>query len=120
MGRPGTWQKGQSGNPGGKNKLVAELRERCLDAVDAKVIAAWRDELEERPREVVTQLGPITVTCRGPYWVKCSELLAAYGIGKPVQPTESKVDVVHHNARDLTRDQLDARIAELEGANVEH
>lgn len=114
------WTKGgPSPNPSGRPKLVDELRQRALKAVDAKVIEAWIDELEERPRQVVTQVGPVTVVCKGPNWVKCSELLAAYGMGKPVQPTESSVSVEIRDARQLSRDQLMA-IAASEGAEQHH
>lgn len=64
-GRP--FQPGQSGNPGGRPKLREHVRERAANAVDEYVVDAWI-------REVVEQ---------GEDWVKCSELLAAYGIGKP-------------------------------------
>jgi hypothetical protein len=62
-----SWKKGQSGNPGGRPKLAAHLRKRCREVVDADVVDAWA-------KEVKTQ---------GPYWVRCSELLAAYGYGPP-------------------------------------
>ncbi len=86
-----SWSKGQSGNPGGRPKLVDALRERALKAVDEKILEAWIDECTEREREVMTLEGPVVVVERGKNWVKCSELLAAYGMGKPVQPTENKM-----------------------------
>lgn len=116
----GKFAPGNRANPGGRPKIVDELRQRALRAVDEKVLAAWEDELEERDRQVVTQVGAITVFCKGPNWVKCSELLAAYGLGKPVQPVESKVEVTVSDTRQMTTAQLDARIAELEGSHVEH
>lgn len=64
------FKKGQSGNPGGRPKVAAELKARCLKAVDEKVIKAWIAEID----------------AMGDHWVKCSELLAAYGLGKPTQP----------------------------------
>ena len=80
---------------GGRPKLVDELRQRALRAVDEHVMAYWLDEVQERPREVMTSDGPITMVCRGSHAAKCSELLAAYGMGKPVQPVESKVEMTH-------------------------
>lgn len=66
----GGFKPGQSGNPGGRAKLSQELRDRALKAVDDVIMAAWLDEVETR----------------GPNWAKCSELIAAYGLGKPTQP----------------------------------
>lgn len=48
------------------------LRDRCRKAVDELVLAAWENEVR---------------TC-GPHWVRCSELLAAYGYGKPKERLE--------------------------------
>lgn len=66
----GSFKKGQSGNPSGKPKLDREFRDRCRKAVDEKVIDAWINEVE----------------CMGTNWLKASELLAAYGYGRPTQP----------------------------------
>lgn len=66
------FKPGQSGNPGGRPKNSPILRERCQRAVDEHVVDAWVNE-------VVTQ---------GPDWVKCSELLAAYGYNKPASAKE--------------------------------
>jgi hypothetical protein len=68
----GKFVKGQSGNPGGRPKLINELRERALKAVDEVVLKYWRDQVETD----------------GPNAAKCSELLAAYGLGKPSQQVE--------------------------------
>lgn len=67
-----TFVKGQSGNPGGRVKLPEAFRDRCKRAVDEHVIDAWIEEVESR----------------GDNWVKCSELLSAYGLGKPAQSIE--------------------------------
>lgn len=66
------WKPGQSGNPAGRPKLHALVRERAAKAVDEHVVEAWIAE----------------VRSRGEDWVKCSELLAAYGIGKPSSAPE--------------------------------
>lgn len=70
--RPGTFPKGKSGNPNGRPKIIEELRARCLKAVNDKVIAAWENEVDSL----------------GNNWIKASELLAAYGLGKPSQAVE--------------------------------
>lgn len=64
-GRP--FEPGKSGNPGGRPKTAQQFRARARAAVDEHVIEAWEDE----------------VTNRGPAWLRASELLAAYGYGKP-------------------------------------
>lgn len=100
--------------------MAHELRERALKAVDELVFAAWIDECTEREREIETAVGPIVVKSKGPNWVKCSELLANYGLGKPIQPTESKIEVTHHDAREMTRERLLAIAAGEEAEHVEH
>lgn len=64
--------KGQSGNPTGRPKVVEEFKERCRRAVDERVISAWISEVESL----------------GDSWLKASELLAAYGYGRPAQSVE--------------------------------
>lgn len=64
--------KGQSGNPNGRPKIVDAFRDKARKAVDEHVLSAWIHE----------------VGTMGEEWVRCSELLAAYGYGKPSQPVE--------------------------------
>ena len=67
------WKKGDpSPNPSGRPKENVEFLARCKSAVDKYVIDAWLVEVEHF----------------GPNWMKASELLAAYGYGKPTQRLE--------------------------------
>ena len=68
-GRP--FEKGNKGGPG-RSKIDQDFRARARKAVDEHVLSAWIAEVEAQGKE----------------WVKCSELLAAYGYGKPSQPVE--------------------------------
>lgn len=80
------FKPGQSGNPAGRPKIAEEFRQKARKAVDEHVLSAWVDELEVKPREVITVAGPVDVVARGKEWMRASELLAAYGYGKPSQP----------------------------------
>ena len=83
------WKKGESGNPGGRPKVLAKLKERALKAVDEHVIDAWIDEVEGKERLVeLSDGGHTTEVKRGKEWVRCSELLASYAMGKPKQMVE--------------------------------
>lgn len=62
-------------NPGGRPKVPPEFKRRCSDFTDTHVLAAWEQE----------------VIGRGEHWLKASELLAAYGKGRPTQAVEVKV-----------------------------
>jgi hypothetical protein len=73
------------------------MRKRCRDIVDAKVIAKWEAEIDEG----------------GPAWVKCSELLAAYGYGKPKDVGGADDDAKPNPLEGLTPEQI-AALAELE------
>lgn len=75
------WKKGVSGNPAGRAKVDVEFRLKCRAKVDEKVFARWVKEIEEE----------------GPNWLRCSELLAAYGYGKPT----AEVKFTHEKARPL-------------------
>lgn len=70
----GKFKPGQSGNPGGRPKTADEFKAKARAAADEHVIQAWIDE----------------VLSRGKDWLRASENLAAYGHGKPVQPTDNK------------------------------
>lgn len=68
------FKKGQSGNPNGRPKVAEEFREGCRRILDAKVLKRWEREIDED----------------GPDWVKASELIAGYAVGKPSQAVEHK------------------------------
>jgi hypothetical protein len=76
------FQKGQSGNPGGRAKENPAFKARCRAAVDAECVQRWIDEVRDG----------------GEQWVKCSELLAAYGYGKPSQTLEIDGTVKHEHS----------------------
>jgi hypothetical protein len=88
----GGFKPGRSGNPDGRPKVAAEFRQRARKAVDDHVIAAWIAEVE----------------AQGEHWVKCSELLAAYGYGKPTQPME-------HSGPDGAPAFIDVRFIDAKG-----
>jgi len=72
-GKSGAWKKGgPSPNPGGRPKIAEAFRDRARKAVDETVLSAWIREVETL----------------GDEWVRCSELLAAYGYGKPSSAPE--------------------------------
>lgn len=72
------WQKGaESPNPGGRPKVVEEFKLRARRVVDEHVLEMWEKEVSKKGKD----------------WVKCSELLVAYGYGRPTQSLEAAVDV---------------------------
>lgn len=73
-----TFKKGQSGNPLGRALEKMHYVKRCRDVVDRYVIAAWEQE----------------VINKGENWVKCSELLAGYALGKPHQAQDITVTAI--------------------------
>ena len=72
----------------GRPKVAEEFRERAKKAVDEVVFRAWLEECEERERTVITPAGPFEIVQRGKEWMRASELLAAFGYGKPAQTVE--------------------------------
>lgn len=72
---------GHTANPGGRPRLASELRAKALKAVDEHVIDAWIAEVRDR----------------GDEWLKCSELLAAYGLGKPKEAAADGGDGTTHS-----------------------
>lgn len=85
--------KGQSGNPAGRPKVNELFRDRARKAVDEHVLEAWVAEVESQ----------------GEHWVRCSELLAAYGYGKPSSAPED-LQAVKDSGRGgltlLTREEI--------------
>ncbi len=96
-GRP--FQPGQSGNPAGRSKVALEFRARARAAVDEHVFEAWEEE----------------VKTRGPSWLRASELLAAYGYGKP-STVDDEGDVPYRPFEGFTTEQL---LAIVKGEPVE-
>ena len=87
--RKGGFPKGKSGNPSGRPKVVEEFRERARKAVDEHVLQKWVDE----------------VVNNGEHWMRASEMLAAYGYGKPPSAPEDN-DAVRESGRvPLTREE---------------
>lgn len=70
---------GNNANPSGRPKVVQEFKARCQKAVTETVLEKWIAEVESG----------------GENWVKCSELLANYGMGKPAQAVELGGKVEH-------------------------
>jgi len=100
------WTKGISGNPSGRPRVVDEFRLRARKAVDELVLAKWQKEVETD----------------GPEWVRCSELLAAYGYGKPAQSLELTADITAHqdDTPPLTNEQRRQLLAaQLKGEKEE-
>lgn len=93
---------GVSGNPGGRPKSVEEFRSRARKAVDKHVLEMWQTEVSKKGKD----------------WVKCSELLAAYGYGRPTQAIDVTADVFAEvkpvnpddTAPQLTRDERRAEL----------
>lgn len=90
IGRP--FKPGVSGNPSGRPKVVEEFRQRARKAVDEHVLGRWIQEVVQD----------------GPEWMRASEMLAAYGYGKPSSAPEDLAAVREGGASlsVLTRDEL--------------
>ena len=85
VGNP-NWKKGgPSPNPSGRPAVVEAFRLKARAAVDEHVLGAWIDEVQAKERIEMTDNGPVSVMQRGREWMRASELLAAYGYGKPAQ-----------------------------------
>lgn len=92
----GTLKKGAKLNPGGRPKENAMFRDRAKAAVDEHVVQAWIAE----------------VVAQGEAWVKCSELLAAYGYGKPASAPEDN-EALAQSGRPLANASEEAILAAL-------
>lgn len=84
------FKPGQSGNPSGRPKVVEAFRDRARKAVDEHVLERWI-------REVIED---------GPEWVRASELLAAYGYGKPSSAPEDLAAVQRGVVLPLSREEM--------------
>ena len=84
--KSGKFEKGKSGNPTGRPKVVEAFRDRARSAVDALVLERWVQEVESQ----------------GDEWMRASELLAAYGYGKPSSAPEDLQAVRDGGGRLLT------------------
>lgn len=106
---PHRFKPGVSGNPGGRPKIVSDFRRRCQQAMDEYVIPAWIEEVRTMGKE----------------WVRCSENLAAYGIGKPTQRIEiapeemSDVELLRES-REIVRENEWRLESAAEGTGAEH
>lgn len=91
--RRGGFQKGVSGNPGGRPKVREEFRSRARKVADEECLEAWAEEVRNR----------------GPQWVKAAELLVAYAYGKPSSAPED-LDALRESGPKalavLTREEL--------------
>jgi len=79
---------GNNANPSGRPKVALEFKARCQKAVTEVVIDRWISEVETM----------------GENWVKCSELLANYGMGKPAQAVEVTGTIVESEATRVLSD----------------
>ena len=66
------FEKGKAPKSPGRPRIPEEFKERAKASSLERCLPAWEQEIDER----------------GPNWLKASELLAAYGQGKPSQPVE--------------------------------
>lgn len=94
----------QAGKGHGRPKVALEFKAECRVIVDELVVERWRSEVESM----------------GEHWVRCSELLAAYGYGKPPQSltVAGTVNHEHRNLKALNDEQLDVLIALMERAEA--
>lgn len=89
------WTKGQSGNPGGQRRVVRDV----IDAAQLEGVAS------------VEALARIRDTSKDPHAVvAAAKALLDRGCGKP----QVSIDVTHNNKRPETREEIEARIVELE------
>lgn len=93
----GGFQKGKSGNPGGRPKEREEFKLKARRIVDEYVLKAWEDEIREK----------------GSGWVKCSELVTAYALGKPASAPEDNAALAQSGSVALTQLTREEMLAEL-------
>ncbi len=85
-----------STNPSGRPPAANEFRVKARALVDELVLKAWEAE----------------VRSMGDNWLKASELLAAYGYGKPSQTIDLVAEVTTSDKTPLTGAQRLAYLAE--------
>ena len=86
------WKKGgPSPNVSGRPAVAVEFQARARKLVDELVLKAWEAEVRSMRDD----------------WMKASELLAAYGYGKPSQSLDITAEVTGHidDSPPLTNDE---------------
>jgi hypothetical protein len=90
MANPNMKRGSPSVNPTGRPTVAVEFRVKARALVDELVLKAWEREVRNG----------------GDNWLKASELLAAYGYGKPNQSIDLTADVTSRDASPpLTNDE---------------
>lgn len=86
------FQKGTSGNPGGKPKYIKEVR-RIAGEQSAETINRLLEIRDDASYDV-----------RGR--IEACKIILAYGVGKPVQPVHKVVEHVKRSPRDMSLEDL--------------
>ena len=97
------YQKGQSGNPGGRPKVDPGVRE-ALRAKTPRAVERLGELLESEDEEVA---------------LKAAIHVLDRNLGKPMQSVKKTVTHVKKSPRDLTLEELEQRLTELTAPTVE-